>query len=333
MFPDRLPYSLSDQPHLGPHRCSMATINNQDGDISSNTLDSYSSSEVESFLPSDLDLDVYSDDEQRVQKAVAYLKYCKSRENQEVPSVRSLVDKFGVPRSTLRDRLRGVPPRSIARASKAHFTTAENEVLISLIVVSAERGFPLTPRNLCDTANYLLLAKSKNIADITTLVSQNTLFDDPDAIEAAPKVGKNWAKRWLKKHDERVKRYKGRKLDSQRAQALNTENVGHWFSLVREVYVREGDKEDGDADSDGVITPDRIYGMDETCGWFDHAGKTTVLGGKGKKNQYLTRKSSRESVTLIVSTCADGTAIKPFCIFSAKRLSKEWHKINPLKAK
>jgi hypothetical protein len=309
----------------------MATSDDQASDISSNSLDQYSSSDVESFLPSDLDLDTYSDDEQRIQKAVAYLKYCKLKEDREVPSVRSLIDKFGVPRSTLRDRLQGVPPKSVANASKAHFTTAETEVLISLIVVSAQRGFPLTPSNLCDTANYLLLAKSKNIADLTTLMSQNTLFDDPDAIEAAPKVGKNWAKRWLKKHNDRVKKYKGRKLDSQRAQALNPENVGHWFSLVREVYAREGDKKDGETEGD--MTPDRIYGMDETCGWFDHPGKTTVLGGKGKKNQYQTRKSSRESVTLIVSTCADGSAIRPFCIFSAKRLGKEWHRINPLRAK
>jgi hypothetical protein len=80
------------------------------------------------------------------------------------------------------------------------------------------------------------------------------------------------------------------------------------------------------------MTPDRIYGMDETCGWFDHAGRSTVLGGKGKNNQYLTRKSSRESTTLIVSSCADGSVLKPFCIFSAKKMSKEWKKINPLEA-
>lgn len=284
-----------------------------------------SNSSLESFLPSDLDLDDYSEGEQRVQRAVAYLKFCKNRGDIKPPSVRTVALQFGAPRSTVGTRLNGIQPKAISNAAKSHFTNAETEVLIDLISVTAERGFPLSLNSLRDTADYILLAKYKGIVDFTTLTGRNTLYDDVDAVEKAPKVGKHWAKRWLNKNGDRVKKYKGRKLDSVRANALNPENVGHWFSLVRDVYVREGE--------DGVMQPQYLYGMDETCGWFDYDGEVLVLGGRGKKNQYSTRKQNRESATLIVSTCADGTVLKPFCIFSAKTIRKEWVATNPLDAR
>jgi hypothetical protein len=71
--------------------------------------------------------------------------------------------------------------------------------------------------------------------------------------------------------------------------------------------------------------------MDETCGWGDTAGSTRVIGGRGKKNQYLAQPQSQESTTLIVSTCANGGVLKPYCIFAAS-LKQEWSEDNPLKA-
>jgi hypothetical protein len=51
--------------------------------------------------------------------------------------------------------------RSIAdsNADKAHFSEAEAEVLIQLILHMAQRGFPLNERRLEDLANTTLLAK------------------------------------------------------------------------------------------------------------------------------------------------------------------------------
>lgn len=309
----------------------MASIEDHPTVLEPQTPESTTNSSLESYLPSDLDLDDFSDNEQQIQKAMAYLKFYEMKKDHVTPSVRSVTEKFGVPRTTFRERMHGVQPKATSNAAKSHFSASETEVLISLITVSAERGFPLTIKSLCDTANYILLAKHKGVIDFTALSSPNNIFDELGDAENAPRVGKNWAKRWIKKHDDRIKRYRARKLDSQRARAVNPENIGHWFSLVRSIYVREGDKEDGEVE--GTMTPDRIYGMDETCGWFDNAGRSMVLGGKGKKNQYLTRKSSRESATLIVSSCADGSVLKPFCIFSARKMHKEWKKINPLEAR
>jgi hypothetical protein len=264
---------------------------------------------------------------------VAFINHAKTKEDIKQPSMRSVATKFNVPRSTLGKRLAGVLPKAASNAAKALFTDAETEVLIGLIIVSAERGFPLSLTTLHDMADHLLLAKHKGIVDLTTASADDTLYDDPIAVEEAPKVGKNWAKRWLTKHSERIKKYKARKLDAQRARALNPENVAHWFSLVEGVYEREAKPAAGGEDgAKPEMDPGLIYGMDETCGWFDYTGQSLVLGGIGKKNQYSTRKQSRESATLIVSTCADGSVLQPFCIFSAKKVNPKWVASNPLNA-
>jgi len=203
------PYTSFDHCHT-----IMASVTDQNTENPSYTSSSSSNSGLESFLPSDLDLDNFSEGEQRVQKAVAYLKFCENQGNIKTPSVRAVALQFGAPRSTVGDRRNGIQPKAISNAAKSHFTDAETEVLIDLISVTAERGFPLSLSSLQDTADYILLAKYKGIVDFTTLTGRNTLYDDVEAVEKAPKVGKHWAKRWLKKNEDRVKKYKARKLDS-----------------------------------------------------------------------------------------------------------------------
>jgi hypothetical protein len=49
----------------------------------------------------------------------------------------------------------------------------------------------LTINSLCDTANYILLAKHKGVVDLTSLSSPNDIFDDPGDAENAPRVGQS----------------------------------------------------------------------------------------------------------------------------------------------
>jgi hypothetical protein len=281
----------------------------------------------------DLDWDDLSDDEQAVQQAVAFIRH----QDQSPPappdkplSHRSIMFGFGAPRTTTQARLKGRLYKPQSNAYKRHFTPAEDNILIDLLVQSAERGFPLTEDRLRDTANHLLLVKHAGNHIVSDISDQHTLYDNPELVENAPQVGVNWPSRWLHMHHDKVQKYWSRTLDAQRAKALNPENVREWFSLLRQVYVREGDKVDGE--EEGVMTEDRIYSMDETCGWGDTAASERVIGGRGKKNQYFVRPTSRESTTLIVSTCADGRVLRPFCIFAASALRQEWISNNPLNA-
>jgi len=174
----------------------MAGIEHNPTILESQTPESTTDSSLESYLLEDLDLDEFSENEQQIQRAMAYLKSYEMKKGPDMLSVRSVVEIFGVPHTTLHDRMNGVQPKAITNAAKSHFSDAETEVLISLIMTSAERGFPLTINSLCDTANYILLAKHKGVVDFTSLSSPNDIFDNPGPgnAENTPRVGKNWAK-------------------------------------------------------------------------------------------------------------------------------------------
>jgi len=134
-------------------------------------------------------------------------------------------------------------------------------------------------------------------------------------------VGKSWPDRWLKKHDKCVRKYYGHSLDKIRANAVNPDNINHWFGLLKEVLDRE------------EFVPELIYGMDETCGWGDTKERQKVLGKPGKKTQVQQRSINRESTTLIVSVSASGVALAPYCIFQGGKVNPSWLKKNPLNAK
>ena len=58
-----------------------------------------------------------------------------------------------------------------------------------------------------------------------------------------------------------------------------------------------------------------------------------VMGGSGKKQQIKQQESdSRETITAVVTICADGTSIPPLVIFKGKAFSVKWGENNPLKA-
>jgi hypothetical protein len=272
--------------------------------------------------------------EQRMEMAIKYLQDPVAMSAPGSLSQRHICKLLSLDRGTLAGRLKGAQPKAIANAEKSLFTDAESGVIVDLITSSAAQGFPLTHASLEDVANYVLLAKHCGLTDPTSIPRDDTLFRDPTANRNAPKVGKNWADRWLKKYGEKVKTFWSGSLDAKRAQAINPTSIGHWFSLMRDVYEREGDVvPDANGELSSIMPPERIFGMDETCGWGNTAAKVKVIGPTGSKNHYVTRTESRESTTLIVTVCATGQVLKPFCIFAAAKLRPDWMADNPLDAK
>ena len=110
-------------------------------------------------------------------------------------------------------------------------------------------------------------------------------------------------------------------LDKTRANAVNPENIKHWFELLKSVLEHEG------------FEPDMIFGMDETCGWGDTSERQQVLGPTGQRAQSAQRAINRESTTLIVTVSATGEALCPYCIFKGTKVKGSWIHVNPLNAK
>jgi hypothetical protein len=78
-----------------------------------------------------------------------------------------------------------------------------------------------------------------------------------------------------------VWKYHAHGLDRNQANAVNPENITHWYDLLHEVQGRER------------FTPDLIFGMDKTCGWGDTSEWQQVLGGNGKRTQVAQHSMNR----------------------------------------
>ncbi|KZP07055.1 CENP-B protein, partial [Athelia psychrophila] len=81
---------------------------------------------------------------------------------------------------------------------------------------------------------------------------------------------------------------------------------------------------------DKGIQPENQYGFDESNFIMGQARKVRVTGRRGAKNTYSQQGGSRQSVTVMVTICADGSALTPTAIFKGTKLLKRWGDVNPL---
>ncbi|KAJ3499049.1 hypothetical protein NLJ89_g10141 [Agrocybe chaxingu] len=91
-----------------------------------------------------------------------------------------------------------------------------------------------------------------------------------------------------------------------------TEAVKHWFKLVREKIHNKG------------IKPENIYGMDESGFPPSDQGMQCVVGRRGSKIQHKAGSANQENITVLVTICANGTALKPTVIFKGQRILAKW---------
>jgi hypothetical protein len=237
------------------------------------------------------------------QMMAAAVEACRSEiEKPSKPhkSIRQVARDFKVDRKTLGRRLEGEQSMSTFNAGKQKLTPAEESVVVDFVMESADRGFPLTHRNIELQANTILRSRSGD--------------------EAEP-VGPSWIDRFLTRHREQLQPHWSRPLDTQRAQNLNQTTVPNWFDLVEEyIYKSGGERE--------PIRPENIYKMDETGMTAGDRGTHRVIGRRGTKVQHKQGSADRETVTAIATICADGTALRPTLIFKGKNFMAKWGENN-----
>jgi hypothetical protein len=169
-------------------------------------------------------------------------------------------------------------------------------------------------------ADHCLCARHCGVFSIGEIMNGDVPSAESPPSLKAPQVGKGWARRWLAKYGDRVKKYHARGLERKRANAANPDNIAHWFKLLGDVLTREG------------FAPDMIFGMDETCAAGDTGQSEIVLGAPGKNIQHSQRPINRESATLMVTVSANGVVYKPYCIFKGVKKMASWAENNPLDA-
>ncbi|KIJ28783.1 hypothetical protein M422DRAFT_189346, partial [Sphaerobolus stellatus SS14] len=68
--------------------------------------------------------------------------------------------------------------------------------------------------------------------------------------------------------------------------------------------------------------------MDETGFTLSDQGSRRVIGRRGTKRQYQQGSGDRENTTVLVTICADGTALRPTIIFKGHNHMKKWSNNN-----
>jgi transposase len=212
-------------------------------------------------------------------------------------SVRKAAKKYGVGRTTLQERLNGVPPRKGRRAPNNRLQLAEEQALVNWILEMERRGFPA----------YII--------DVKRMAEQ--LIFHRGSLTSPPELGKHWVYRFLSRHPA-LKACLTRKRDLQRVRQEDPRVIQPWFNLIQRTIERYG------------IIPADTYNFDETG-----FAQGLIYGSDARKavrsSDYVGRivvtpPGDREWATSIECANALGWMIPSFLIFAGKVHLKDWYR-------
>lgn len=190
---------------------------------------------------------------------------------------------------------------SEANAAKTVLKPEEVTIVIDYICELGDRGFPLSHKRLKEHAEEILRARLGN------------QFPEGG-------LGKNWTSRFIEKHSKRIGMGFGKPLESKRGRAVNPATNEAWFSLL------------GSTITEYDIKEETTWAVDEAG--FQPAGgiRERVMGAKRKGPMYQQRDGNRETITVLVTICADGSATPPAVIFKGSAYQASWKQDNPADA-
>ncbi|KAJ7031848.1 DDE superfamily endonuclease-domain-containing protein [Mycena alexandri] len=109
-------------------------------------------------------------------------------------------------------------------------------------------------------------------------------------------------------------------LESCCARCLNRALVLEYFDILEELQLEYN------------FPPENIYNMDEKGIQMGVGVRQMVLVDRDQKTVYHVEDGNRELVTVIETTCADGTTLPPSVIYKGKTRDLEWGRNNPCEA-
>lgn len=204
--------------------------------------------------------------------------------------------KFGVPRSTLENKVKGKTPRERKMGPSSVLTAEEEDTLVKWILSIAKAGFPLIKEDLLCT-----------VQKIIQMSNRETPFTNN-------KPGRKWFKLFLARHPEISVRVP-ETLTQSRAKVTEV-GLRMWFKEMEDYFCKENLK-------DVLKDPQRIYNCDEAA--FLLCPKTgKVLAPRGCKDVYeIVQGSDKESLTVLMTVRADGVVCPPFIVYPYVRLPSE----------
>lgn len=212
----------------------------------------------------------------------------------------SIAQEHGVSATTLWRREHGGRSVHDAHVAAQLLTPAEEKILLQLCKTLALHFLPLSHQLLQDKANAILSVRAGG---------------------SVRQVGARWSYRFMVRHSDEIAMYWSSGLKNARGLALNPTNIREYFEILTEI------------DRDHHIKPRFKYAMDESPILLGMESTARVIGPAGQKLQHKLQDGNRESVSFVVTICADGSVpFPPTVIFSGQNYLKRWSSHNVLDA-
>ncbi|XP_059139407.1 uncharacterized protein LOC131927669 [Physella acuta] len=204
-------------------------------------------------------------------------------------SIRVAALKYGIPLSTLHDKLRGKRP--LVPHKNTLLLPEEEDRLANCLIHLAHRGFGKTHQEIRETAKAIMATRN---------ASSESKFGMPST---------QWLYGFLKRHPELTTRTP-LPLGKERA-TVTAAAVERWFVSFKACI-------DG-IDPTLLESPERIFNADETGFCFD-AKSRRVVAHKGSKHVYNVTSKTKTQVTVLACASAVGQYTPPMLIYPYKRI-------------
>ena len=211
------------------------------------------------------------------------IEACEAARAEEKPNLAKIAREYGVPRETLRDRVKkGTQACTTRKPVNKVLDEYQEEALIRWVARMRDWNMPASPRLLEAWANRALERAGKT-----------------------KRVSKMWAYRFEKRLPPNLNLgpVKQRTKASKRITAEDAGYLSHWYDLLANVVTKD--------------TPARlVYNFDE-CGFRLGEGKSSsVIGSKGSCPD-LGETERGENITAVECIAADGWQMDPLFIFKS----------------
>ena len=198
---------------------------------------------------------------------------------------------YGVPPSTLKDRLSGRVKHGANPGPLPYLTSDEEDELATFLIRASEVGSGKTKREVIVIVQHVLEKKGR----------------DTDSFH-----GEGWWLRFMQRHPTLSLRTAD-PLSRVRANALTEENMKAYFDLLEKTLTDHG----------LLNRSSCIYNMDESGMPLD-AKQLKRVAKKGMKKVHGQSSGDKSQITLVACGNAAGTVLPPMLIFKGERLNHEW---------
>jgi hypothetical protein len=203
-------------------------------------------------------------------------------------SQRAAAKAYGVPRTTLQDRLKGATNRATSHQHQQRLSPEQEEFLVQWILDEDARACPPSHARAREMAILILRMNG----------DQNPL-------------GKKWLLQFIQRNP-RVASIVGKKIDAQRAETATPEQVREFLERFERTRLRFN------------IPMEAVYNMDETSVALGLCTNSRVLASSLEKNAYVKSPGDREWVSIIECVSATGKRLRCAIIFKGNHLQTTW---------